>query len=223
MLETADSRLRMAKTGGGAEALSVDVRAALARTLDGFEMLHALVTAVDTKDRYTRRHSDDVLAYSLDIAGALGWDARLREEIQIAALLHDVGKIGVPDAILRKPGGLTDAEFEAVKLHPQMGAMIVGAVPGFEPALDAIRHHHERWDGQGYPGGLAGEGIPLSARLLAVADAFSAMTTDRPYRKGMPHAEALSLLQSGAGTQWDPALVAAFLRSRSPSALLAVA
>ena len=95
-----------------------------------------------------------------------------------------------------------------------MGAMIVGAVPGFEATLPAIRHHHERWDGGGYPGGLAGEAIPLTARLMAVADAFSAMTTDRPYRKGMAEAQALAILEEGAGVQWDPACVRAFAKTR---------
>jgi HD-GYP domain-containing protein (c-di-GMP phosphodiesterase class II) len=126
-----------------------------------------------------------------------------------------VGKIGVPDRILRKPGRLTDEEFEAMRQHPMMGAIIVGAVPGFEETLDAVRHHHERWDGGGYPFGLRGEETPLSARLMAVADAYSAMTMDRPYRKGMEEAKALTILRDGAGTQWDPVCVAAFLHSRS--------
>ena len=118
-------------------------------------MLDALVTAVDNKDRYTRRHSEDVMAYSLQIARETGLDEDTQHVVAIAALLHDVGKIGVPDAILRKPGRLTEEEFEAVKQHPMMGAVIVGAVPGFEDTLDAMRHHHERWDGAGYPLGLA--------------------------------------------------------------------
>ena len=130
----------------------------------------------------------------------------------VAALLHDVGKIGVPDAILRKPGILTDEEFEAVKQHPQMGAIMVSSVPGMEETLDAVRHHHERWDGGGYPFGLRGEEVPLIARLMAVADAFSAMTMDRPYRKGMAHERAVWILESGAGTQWDPVCVEAFVR-----------
>src|SRR5262249_9396180 len=134
--------------------------------------------------------------------------------IQVAALLHDVGKIGVPDAVLRKPGKLSDEEFNAIKQHPTMGAIMVSAVPEFEPILDAVRHHHERWDGRGYPSGLAGLDIPLTARLMAVADAFSAMTTDRPYRKGMDPVVALKVLEEGAGTQWDPACVAIFLDVR---------
>ena len=176
-------------------------------------MLDALVTAVDGKDRYTRRHSEDVLFYCAKIADALGLAPVFQETLSVAALLHDVGKIGVPDHILRKPGRLADEEFEAVKQHPLMGAVIVGAVPGLEGTLDAIRHHHERWDGGGYPHGLVGEAAPLAARIMAVADAFSAMTTDRPYRKGMRWADALILLEQGAGSQWDPECVRALLRA----------
>ncbi|MBV9850057.1 MAG: diguanylate cyclase [Armatimonadetes bacterium] len=214
VIELADARLRRAKTGAGDGARALDMCATLARSLEGFSMLDALVTAVDNKDRYTHRHCEDVLAYSLEIARELELDEKTQRVVATAALLHDVGKIGVPDAILRKPGRLTEAESGAVQQHPMMGAIIVGAVPGFEGTLDAIRHHHERWDGGGYPGGLCGEEIPFLARLMAVADAYSAMTTDRPYRKGMCPAQALSVLEQGAGTQWDPECVHAFLRTR---------
>ena len=176
-------------------------------------MLDALVTSVDNKDRYTRRHSEDVMRYALQIARELGLGEAVQQTIQVAALLHDVGKIGVPDRILRKPGMLTDEEYEAIKQHPMMGAAIVGAVAGFEETLDAIRHHHERWDGGGYPGRLGGEETPLVARLMAVADAYSAMTMDRPYRKGRRPEEALAVLTDGAGCQWDPECVAAFQRA----------
>ncbi len=175
LVNLADQRLRTAKAGEGAKAELVErFRAKFARSRSGFPMLSALVNAVDIKDRYTCRHSEDVMVYSLQIAAALGLDEAAQQAIAVAALLHDVGKIGVPDDILRKPGRLTDAEFEAIQQHPEMGANIVGAVPGFEEALDAIRHHHERWDGGGYPFGLIREETPLSARLMAVADAYSA-------------------------------------------------
>ena len=215
LLEAAQARLRVAKSGGQTDGEAEALRRRMARSVGGFTMLDALVTAVDNKDRYTRRHSEDVLAYSLSIACALGLSASQQHDIEVAALLHDVGKIGVPDYILRKPGRLTGDEFEAVMQHPMMGAVIVGAVPGFEEMLDAIRHHHERWDGGGYPFGLRGEEIPFTARLLAVADAYSAMTTDRPYRKGMNPERARRILKEGAGTQWDPACVAAFLSDNS--------
>ena len=214
-LKRADDRLLRAKAGGEAETEADQVRAHAAGTVSGFTMLDALVTAVDNKDRYTRKHSEDVMDYSLQIARELGMDEKAQNVVAVAALLHDVGKIGVPDAILRKPGKLTDEEFAAIKQHPQMGAIIVQGVPGLEDTLDAVRHHHERWDGGGYPFGLRGEETPLMARLMAVADAFSAMTTDRPYREGMDKEKALSILTAGAGTQWDPRCVEAFLRSRS--------
>ena len=215
VVEHADERLRRNKTGAD-DLRADDLRTHMGRSLEGFSMLDALVTAVDNKDRYTRHHSEDVLAYSLQIADGLGMDEKTRRTIAVAALLHDVGKIGVPDKVLRKPGRLTGEEFEAVQNHPMMGAIIVGAIPGLEDTLDAVRHHHERWDGGGYPFGLSGEETPLIARLMAVADAFSAMTTDRPYRKGMPREKALAILADGAGTQWDPVCVQTFLRSQIP-------
>ena len=221
-LEIADTRLRRSKTGVSDRAADLLCRD-LDHTASGFSMLNALVTAVDNKDRYTRRHSEDVLAYSLRIAEQMGLDEATRHTLQVAALLHDVGKIGIPDAILRKPGKLTSEEFQAVQQHPLMGAVIVGAVPGFEYALDVVRHHHERWDGWGYPFGFRGEETPFLARLVAVADAFSAMTTDRPYRKGMPQEKALSILREGAGTQWDPKCVQALLRSYELAVPLALA
>ncbi|MGI4790834.1 MAG: diguanylate cyclase domain-containing protein [Janthinobacterium lividum] len=212
-LRQADERLLRSKTGGEAETEADAVRASAQGHIAGFPMLDALVTAVDNKDRYTRKHSEDVMAYSLMIAQELKLDEVMQHTIAVAALLHDVGKVGVPDAVLRKPGKLTAAEFEAVKQHPEMGAILVNAVPGLEGTLDAVRHHHERWDGGGYPSGLKGSQTPLIARLMAVADAFSAMTTDRPYRQGMERETALSILGEGAGTQWDPECVEAFLKA----------
>jgi diguanylate cyclase (GGDEF)-like protein/PAS domain S-box-containing protein len=216
ILAAADDRLLRAKSGGyGGELFDEVLRRRLSDGFEHFSMLNALVSAVDNKDRYTRRHSQDVLDYSLDIARELGFDDTALFYIQVAALLHDVGKIGVPDSILRKPGKLTDEEYNAIKQHPVMGAIMVAAMPGFEPILDAVRHHHERWDGKGYPDSLAGEDIPLTARLMAVADAYSAMTTDRPYRLGMDPEVALDVLRNGAGTHWDPTCVEAFLKTRA--------
>jgi len=214
VLPLADERLFRSKGGGEEDDAAQRLRRHLLTSAEGYSMLDALLVAVDNKDRYTRRHSEDVLAYSLQIARGLDLSDEQQQTVAVAALLHDVGKIGVPNAVLRKPGRLTGEEFEAVQKHPLMGAVIVGAVPGFEGTLDAIRHHHERWDGAGYPGGLRGEETPLTARLMAVADAFSAMTTDRPYRKGMDEGRALAILESGAGTQWDPACVRVFLGAR---------
>ena len=211
LMALADDRLLRSKSGEVQESQADRVRRSLSRAVEGFSMLDALVTAVDNKDRYTCRHSEDVMEYGLLIAQKMGIGEEEQRIVSMAALLHDVGKIGVPDAILRKPGKLTDDEFAVVKQHPQMGAVMVSSVAGLEATLPAVRHHHERWDGAGYPSGLCGEETPLMARLLAVADAFSAMTTDRPYRKGMSHGEALSILEQGAGAQWDPQCVGAFL------------
>ena len=216
LLSAAEGRLRIAKSGGGDERVE-RLRSNLTRSVEGFSLLDSLITAVDNKDHYTRRHSEDVLAYSLELAQELGLGEDVQHDVQVAALLHDVGKIGIPDHILRKPGALTEYEFQAIKQHPMMGAIMVSAVPGFEGVLDATRHHHERWDGQGYPFGLVGEETPLVARLMAVADAYSAMTTDRPYRRGLSVVEALSRLKAGSGNQWDPKCVSAFMRSRSRS------
>ena len=209
LLHLADERLLRSKTGASPDTQADQVRRSLTH-VDGFSMLDALVTAVDNKDRYTSRHSEDVMEYGLLIARQLGIEEADQRTVAVAALLHDVGKIGVPDFILRKPAKLTEEEFLAVKQHPQMGAVMVASVAGLEETLDAVRHHHERWDGGGYPAGLAGEDTPLIARIMAVADAYSAMTTDRPYRQGMSRKQALSLLTEGAGVQWDPKCVQAF-------------
>ncbi len=210
LMKLADERLLRSKAGTSLDTQADHVRWAMAH-VDGFSMLDALVTAVDNKDRYTSRHSEDVMEYGLLIARELGIDEQTQSTVAVAALLHDVGKIGVPDAILRKPARLTDEEFLAVKQHPQMGAIMVSSVAGLENTLDAVRYHHERWDGAGYPAGLSGEETPLIARIMAVADAYSAMTTDRPYRQGMSRRQALSILEEGSGVQWDPRCVGAFL------------
>ncbi|MGO8670837.1 MAG: diguanylate cyclase domain-containing protein [Capsulimonadaceae bacterium] len=219
VLTLADNRLMLSKAGSGeAGILAERLVSRLTTTRDGFKMLSALVNSVDNKDRYTRRHSEDVLLYAMQIARQINLDQTTMDHLQVSALLHDVGKIGVPDTTLRKPGKLTAEEYEAIKLHPTMGAVIVGAIAGFEAALPAVRHHHERWDGAGYPDGLARDDIPLLARILAVADAFSAMTTDRPYRKSMSSDTAETILCDGAGSQWDSALVHAFIAARRENA-----
>lgn len=213
-LNTADTRLLRSKSGARKNPDAEVLRALFAQTVEGFALLDALVAAVDNKDRYTRRHSEDVMFYSRQIAGEMGMDGEALRVISLATLLHDVGKIGVPESILRKPSGLTTPENRAIQQHPTMGAMIVASVPGFEAVLEIVRHHHERWDGAGYPGGLSGAETPLLARLVAVADAYSAMTTDRPYRRGMDPDHALDILEDGSGIQWDPRCVEAFLRAR---------
>ncbi|GIV15821.1 MAG: hypothetical protein KatS3mg022_1256 [Armatimonadota bacterium] len=176
-----------------------------------FSTLEAMVIAIDNKDHYTRRHSEEVTEYAQWIAEELGLSDAEKQTLRLAGLVHDIGKIGIPDEVLLKPDMLTTEEYEAMKQHAVLGAVMLAALPGMEPIVPVVRWHHERWDGKGYPDGLAGEQIPFLARLLAVADAFSAMTTDRPYRKGMDWQSALAELQRQKGKQFDPLMVDAFM------------
>ncbi len=177
-----------------------------------FDVLQGLVIAVDSKDRYTKRHSEDVARYAVFLAGQLGLDPELRRTIHLSGLLHDVGKIGIPDHLLRKPSKLTAQEFDVFKQHVALGDAIVRDIPNVDLVRAGIRHHHERWDGKGYLEGLEGGDIPVIARVLAVADAFSAMTTTRPYRKALSVEEALKRLGDAAGRQLEEDLVVAFIR-----------
>ncbi len=215
LLTIADSNLYQAKnTDEGIVFTSESQRTNRElRAEASFGVLDALITAVDNKDRYTRKHSEDVTEYALWMADELGLSEETMRTLRIGGLLHDVGKIGVPDEILRKPGRLTPEEFENMKRHPRLGELIVGGIPGMESILDAVRSHHERWDGTGYPDQLSGEDIPFMGRLLAVADAFSAMTTDRPYRKGMEFSVALEEIRANIGTQFDPTMAQAFINA----------
>ena len=215
LLSAAEERLRRIALSQPDNDRADQVRRRARESKEGFTLLDALLTAVDNKDRYTRRHSEDVMDYVIQIAEELGLDEATKHTLEVAALLHDVGKIGVPDQILRKPGRLTEGEYAAVKQHPTLGAVMVSAVSGFENTLDVIKYHHERWDGKGYPEGRVGQEIPFLARLTAVADAFSAMTTDRPYRTGMREEAALAIIAKGSGTQWDPRCVAALIAARN--------
>ncbi|MDB5059145.1 MAG: diguanylate cyclase domain/uncharacterized domain [Chloroflexi bacterium] len=176
-----------------------------------FGVLEGLVSAVDAKDRYTREHSDHVTHLALLLADALGLDAEQRRVLTIAGLLHDVGKIGVPDRILRKPGALSDDEFDAIKRHVSYGVAIIRGVLDDKNVVDAVAYHHERWDGYGYPHGISGHSTPLLARIMQVADAASAMLLDRPYRKGLEWPIVASQLRAGAGAQFDPELVEPFV------------
>ncbi len=220
LLSEATVALVAAKASGG-NALRVAERTADDRLLgerSGFDILQGLVIAVDTKDRYTKRHSEDVARYALFLADRLGLDADVRRTLQLAGLLHDIGKIGIPDTILRKPGPLTTEEYDIVKQHVALGDMIVRDLPNLDLVRGGVRHHHERWDGHGYLDRLIGEEIPLIARILAVGDAFSAMTTTRPYRKALSVEEALRRLVDAAGSQLDPHLVTAFVHGMEHAA-----
>lgn len=175
------------------------------------EFIGSLASALDARDPYTSGHSHRVSQLSCALAQALQLPADDIERIRVGALLHDIGKIGISDTVLQKPGRLTEEEFALIKLHPVIGRVILEGVQGFAPYLGAVELHHENWDGTGYPTQLAAEDVPIDARIIHVADAYDAMTTTRSYRAGMSHERATSILRECAGTQFDPHLVAHFL------------
>src|SRR3954453_15651732 len=170
--------------------------------------VRALTNAVEARDAYTGKHAERVAAYGLELARIV--DPALAEdpETEFGFLLHDVGKVAIPDGILHKPEPLAEEESRLMRRHPVIGAEIVGNVPFLAEAAQIVRAHHQRFDGSGYPDGLAGEDIPLAARIFAVADALDAITTDRPYRPAAPLAEARAAIPAEAGTHFDPAVVA---------------
>lgn len=176
-----------------------------------YQSLLGLANALEAKDPYTRGHSERVGAVSRSLAQALGLSAPEAETIGQAGLLHDIGKIGVPEAVLRKRGALEPDEWELMRRHPLIGAQIVAPFEFFAAGALTIRHHHERCDGDGYPDGLVGEAIPLGARIVAVVDVFDALTSDRPYRAALPRDEALEHLRGQAGRTLDARIVTAFL------------
>lgn len=176
------------------------------------QTITALTTAVEARDPYTSGHSQEVTELAIAIARKMGLSAEEIENLRMAGLLHDIGKIAIPDSVLNKPSRLTSAERIMVESHPVIAAEIVGKVEALAHLVPIIRHHREQYDGQGYPDGLKGEEIPLLARVLGVADGFQAMTSERPYRPGMSTQEALAVLQEGAGKQWDPRIVKVFCR-----------
>ncbi len=163
-----------------------------------------LAGAIDAKDTYTNGHSSRVAEYSKRIAALAGFPEEAQEEIYMIGILHDVGKIGIPDAIINKPGRLTDEEFEVIKSHPVLGERILSNIPEFPKLRMGARYHHERYDGKGYPDGLSGEDIPVEARIIAVADAYDAMSSRRSYRDVLPQAHIRAEIEEGKGTQFDP-------------------
>jgi HD-GYP domain-containing protein (c-di-GMP phosphodiesterase class II) len=174
------------------------------------ETIFAFVRAIDARDPYTARHSEKVAAYAVELAQKLGLPSVACDRIRLAGLLHDVGKLALERSILQKAGPLSEDEWRQVREHPGLSAHIIGGVSHFAAFLSGARHHHERYDGGGYPDGLAGTEIPLDARVLAVADAYDAMTSNRSHRGALPHAEAIRRLEAGAGSQFDPVCVEAF-------------
>lgn len=174
------------------------------------EFVQSLASALDARDPYTAGHSQRVSDGSCAIAAALGFASGEVEQLRIGALLHDIGKLGIDDMVLRKPGKLTEEEFRLIQQHPTIGRRILEGVHGFHAYLPVVELHHENWDGTGYPHGLRAEAVPLPARVVHVADAYDAMTSDRPYRRGMSHSQAVAILQKFAGTQFDPEVVRIF-------------
>jgi len=218
LVTVADTALYYAKrTGGNRVYLSSKI---LSEPLDdagtyarhnGLSAIYALVSTVEAKDPYTYGHSRKVNTYAVALAEAIGLSPEDVSRVSTAALLHDVGKIGVPDKVLNKKGKLSGEDWEAIKSHPRLGATIVGNIPNLAPCVSTILHHHEKWDGSGYPEGLKGEQISVEARILAIADSFEAMTSARPYRPALCGEKALKELRRRAGSQFDPKLVEVFI------------
>ena len=215
LIAAADSALYEGKrNGGNAVTLHLVGPDAEEKPIEtAFDVLDGLVNAIDRKDQYTKAHSIDMTNYALALAQALGCSNETHDIVRVAGLLHDVGKIGIPNSILQKPGRLTEQEYEVMKSHVTMSSLIIHGLPRLADILDAVSCHHERWDGGGYPKGLKGEAIPQLGRIMAIADAFSAMTLDRPYRAGLTPEAALLEIEKGAGTQFDPTLAALFVKT----------
>lgn len=184
-----------------------------------YSMIQSLAAALDARDAYTRGHSDRVAIYSMAVANEMGIDEAsdqpfgFREQLRLGALLHDIGKVGIPDEILRKPTKLEIDEIRTVKKHPALGAEIVGSSGNLDHVIPGILFHHERLDGSGYPMGLAGDEIPLVARIIGIADVFDALTSGRPYRDGLSHGDAIDVIRKGSGTEFDPEVVEALVRT----------
>jgi HD-GYP domain-containing protein (c-di-GMP phosphodiesterase class II) len=177
-------------------------------------IVRALTSAIDAKDPYTRGHSDRVARVAVRLAEQLNCDPKTLNTIYLSGLLHDIGKIGIDDSVLRKPGKLSEPEYEHITKHAAIGHRILQDIRKLDDVLPVVLHHHEAWDGGGYPDKLRCDAIPLSARILAVADAFDAMGSDRPYRERMPDEKIDGIFRSGAGQQWDPEVVEAFFAAR---------
>jgi GAF domain-containing protein len=204
--------LKLAEAAADHLAIHLE-NASLYRDLDAMFLgtLEALTAAIDAKDAYTRGHSQRVAFLARELASAIGLPEAKVKQVRIAGLVHDIGKIGVPESTLRKSGRLDDAEFAQVKRHPEIGWRILKDIPQMRGMLDGVLSHHERWDGRGYPHGLSGESIPLFGRIIALADTFDAMSSNRTYRLGRDRATVLEEIRRHAGTQFDPRLVEAFL------------
>ena len=171
------------------------------------DSLFVLANAIEARDSYTHAHMKRLSEYSTALAAELNWDKAQMEALEFGAILHDIGKIYVPESVLRKDGKLTEDEWVEMRKHPEVGARMIRDIPYLAVALPMVLYHHERWDGKGYPAGLKGEKIPISARLLSIADAFDAMTSDRPYRKALSSPDAYQEILDCSGKQFDPGMV----------------
>jgi diguanylate cyclase (GGDEF)-like protein/putative nucleotidyltransferase with HDIG domain len=211
LLATAARGLDRARADGGARAAARPADERVNPFRAQAHVIEALSTALVERDRYTGEHSAVVVDMAKTVASALGLDEIEVERVGHAALLHDIGKVAMPDRVLHKPGPLAGDEWGVMREHPVIGERILRAIPGMGCVARIVRHEHERFDGKGYPDGLAGEEIPLGSRIILACDAYHAMTSDRPYRAGMPHDHAVAELVRCAGTQFDPRIVAALV------------
>lgn len=231
LLAAAASALEAARAAGGGQAVTYSTEGRVqpgddeAPTGMHGDVIAALASTLGERDRYTGDHSETVVDLATRVGETLALDPEHIGRLRTAALLHDIGKVGVPDEILHKPGPLDEREWETMRQHPVIGERIIRAIPGMGAIARAVRHEHERWDGNGYPDGLAGEQIPIEARIILACDTYHAMISDRPYRDAMSHPEAIAELSAQAGTQFDPEVVEAlvgYLYGRRQSGLTTV-
>jgi diguanylate cyclase (GGDEF)-like protein len=226
LMAAAAAALEQARGAGGNQAaLHAEERNADAAEPGQGNVIAALASALEERDRYTGEHSESVVDLTARVGDALALNSDEIEQIRTAALLHDIGKVGVPDEILHKPDKLDEREWEIMRQHPVIGERILRAIPGFGGIARMVRHEHERWDGGGYPDGLSGAAIPVGSRIILACDAYHAMTSDRPYRRAMPHSNAMAELTANAGAQFDPDVVQAlvgYLFGRRQAGLAAV-